>query len=71
MKKWMFQYAAMVFILSILFSGVQYLKGRGLDYALEFGFLWAFISSTIFLAVRIRNYRKRIPCALCNDLSEK
>lgn len=67
----MFQYLMMLLTLSALFSGVQYLKGRGLEYALEFGVLWAFISSTIFLVVRIRNYKNRVACQLCNDLSEQ
>lgn len=67
----MFQYLMMLLTLSALFSGVQYLKGRGLEYALEFGVLWAFISSTIFLVVRIRNYKNRVACQLCNDLPEQ
>lgn len=70
-RKWMFQYLMMLLTLSALFSGVQYLKGRGLEYALEFGVLWAFISSTIFLVVRIRNYKNRVACQLCNDLPEQ
>ncbi len=70
-RKWVLQYAVMVLILFTLFSGVQYLKGHSIEYALEFGALWGLISSTIFLVVRIRNYRNRIACQLCNDLPEK
>lgn len=69
-KKWIFQYVVMLLILFTLFSVVQYLKGRGLEYALEFGALWAFITSTIFLAVRIKNFKNRIACKVCNDLPE-
>ncbi len=70
-RKWIFQYVMMVLALFVLFAGVQNLKGRELEYALEFGVLWAFVSSTIFLIVRIRNYKNRIACQLCNDLPEK
>ena len=70
-RKWIFQYVMMLLALFVLFSGVQYLKGRELEYALEFGVLWAFVSSTIFLAVRIRNYKNRVACQLCNDLPEQ
>ena len=70
-RKWIFQYTMMVLALSVLFAGVQYLKGRALEYALEFGLLWAFASSTIFLVVRIRNYKNQVACQLCNDLPDK
>lgn len=61
----------MLVVLFTLFAGVQFLKGRELEYSLEFGVLWALISSTIFLIVRIRNYKKRIACQLCNDLPDQ
>lgn len=70
-RKWIIQYVVMLVALFALFTGVQYLKGRALDYALEFGVLWALASSTIFLVVRIRNYKKRVACRLCNDLPEQ
>lgn len=70
-RKWIFQYLVMLVVLFTLFAGVQFLKGRELEYSLEFGVLWALISSTIFLIVRIRNYKKRIACQLCNDLPDQ
>lgn len=70
-RKWSIQYLVMLLLLFTLFSAVQYLKGRELAYAIEFGVLWAWISSTIFLVVRIRNYRNRVDCQLCNDLRDK
>ncbi|MFV8782340.1 hypothetical protein ACNKU7_07950 [Microbulbifer sp. SA54] len=69
-KKWTVQYVLMALVLFFLFAGVQYLKGRGLAYALEFGAIWAFTSASIFLVVRYRNYKNRIACKVCNDLPE-
>jgi len=68
-KKWAFQYIAMITILFLLLSSIQYLKNMDLEYSLGFGALWAFISTTLFLGTRIHNYRKNIYCALCDDLS--
>lgn len=39
-----------------------------MEYSLEFGALWSFISTTLFLGTRIYYYRKNIYCAVCNDL---
>lgn len=69
-RKWIFQYVLMLLVLFAIFAGVQYMKGRELEYALEFGMLWSFISSTIFLVVRIRNYKMRVACKVCSDLPE-
>lgn len=70
-RKWIVQYLAIWLLLCSVFSVVQHLKGRELSYALEFGVLWALISSTIFFMVRIRNYRSRVACQLCNDLPDR
>lgn len=67
-KKWALQYVAMLIVFSVILSLVQYLKGRGVDYSLEFGILWAFLAATLFLGTRIYYYRKNIYCAVCNDL---
>lgn len=69
-KKWIAQYLVTVFILFIVFSVVQYFKGHDIDTSVRFGVMWALISTTIFFATRIYNYRKNIHCAVCNDLSE-
>lgn len=69
-KKWIFQYAAMLAVLSLIFSAVQYAKGRDIEYSVEFGILWAFLATTMFLGTRIYYYRKNVYCAVCNDLPE-
>ena len=70
-KKWIFQYFVMALALFAIFSSVQYLKGHDLAYSLNFGALWSLISSSIFLLVRIRNFRNRVACKVCNDLPEQ
>ena len=67
-KKWIFQYAIALPIIFSLLTGVQYLKGRSLEYSIEFGILWALVSVTIFAIRRFYNYRKNINCAVCNDI---
>lgn len=67
-KKWMFQYAIAVPIIFFLLASVQYLKGRSLEYAIEFGIFWSLISVAIFAIRRFYNYRKNINCSVCNDL---
>lgn len=68
-KKWIFQYAIALPIIFVLLTGVQYLKGRSLEYSIEFGILWSLVSVTIFAIRRFYNYRKNINCAVCNDIS--
>ena len=70
-RKWIFQYAISLPIIVIILMGVQYLKGRSLDYSIEFGVIWGFISVTIFAIRRYYNYRKNIQCAVCNDLPKE
>ncbi len=70
-KKWILQYVLMIAVLFVAFAGVQVIKGRGLNYALEFGLIWSLVSCSIFMLVRIRNYNKRIACKLCNDLPQR
>lgn len=67
-KKWIFQYALALPAIFILLAGVQYLKGRSLEYSIEFGVLWALISVTFFALWRFYSFRKNIHCAICNDL---
>lgn len=67
-KKWIFQYAVASPIIFVLLTGVQYLKGRSVEYSVEFGVLWTFISIAVFASRRIYNYRKNIDCIICNDL---
>lgn len=68
-KKWIFQYTTMLIVLFISLALVQYLKGRGLEYSIEFGVFWSFLATTMFQGARIYYYRKNIYCAVCNDLT--
>ena len=67
-KKWIFQYAIALPIVFVLLAGVQFLKGRSLEYSIEFGVLWSLISVVIFAIRRFYNYRQNINCAVCNDI---
>lgn len=67
-KKWIIQYTIAFPIVFIFLSSVQYLKGRSVEYAIEFGILWSLISITIFAVRRFYNYRKNIDCIVCNDI---
>jgi len=67
-KKWLFQYSLALPVIFVLLAGVQYLKGRSVEYSLEFGVLWALISVAVFAMRRLYNYRKNINCIICNDL---
>jgi hypothetical protein len=67
-KKSIFQYVIALPVIFVLLAGVQYLKGKSVEYSIEFGILWALVSVTIFAIRRFYNYRKSINCKLCNDL---
>ena len=69
-KKWLGQYALALPSLFLLFASVQYLKGRSIEYALEFGFIWSVVSLVIFAARRVYMYKKNIECAVCNDIQQ-
>ena len=67
-KKWIIQYSVALPLLFIIFAGVQYLKGRTIEYSIEFGIIWSILSVAAFALRRVYNYRKNINCAICNDL---
>ena len=67
-RKWILQYTLALPIVFSLLAAVQYLKGRDLEYCLEFALIWSLISVGIFAANRAYNFRKNIDCAICNDL---
>lgn len=69
-KKWIIQYTIALPLVFVILGAVQYLKGRGLAYAIEFGLLWATISVVIFALTRAYNFRRNIQCSLCNDLPD-
>ena len=67
-KKWLVQYTLALIIIFIVLTGVQYTKGRSLEYSIEFGLLWSLLSVILFAIRRFYNYRKNIHCTICNDL---
>jgi hypothetical protein len=67
-RKWIFQYSIALPIIFVLLTSVQFMKGRSLDYSIEFGLLWASLSIAIFAIRRVYNYRRDINCSVCNDL---
>lgn len=67
-KKWIYQYSVALPLVFILLAGVQYWKGRTIEYSIEFGILWSVLSVLVFALRRAYNYRKNINCAVCNDL---
>jgi hypothetical protein len=67
-KKWLIQYVIAVLVASGLLGLIQFLKGRGLEYSVEFGVLWGFISATLFLTTRIYYFKKGLYCKVCADL---
>lgn len=69
-KKWVIQYLLAPPLVFLLLSGVQYLKGRGLEYSIQFGLIWAFLSVSVFFATRVYYFRRGMYCKLCNDLPE-
>lgn len=67
-KKWLIQYVIAVLAAGGLLGLIQFLKGRGLEYSIEFGVLWGFISATLFLVTRIYYFKKGLYCKVCADL---
>lgn len=67
-KKWLVQYTIALPIVFAVLALVQYWKGRSLEYAVEFGVLWAFISIAVYAITRLYYFRKSINCSICNDL---
>lgn len=70
-KKWIYQYAIALPFNFVLLSSVQYLKGRSLEYSIEFGVLWSFITVIIFAIARVYYYRKNIECMVCSESPNK
>jgi hypothetical protein len=67
LKRWLVQYIAHLPVLAFTLGGLQYLRGRALDYSVDFGLIWGAICASIFLATRIYYYRKGLYCKICND----
>ena len=60
-----------VFVLAAcVIAGVQFLKGRDLNYSLTQGLLWGAISATVFTGARIYQSSKGVHCAICRDTPE-
>jgi hypothetical protein len=69
--KWIVHYIVSLPVIVIILAGVQYVKGRSLDYSIEFGIILGVISVTIFAIRRYYNFKKNIRCSVCNDLPKE
>ena len=67
-KKWIIQYSIALPALFVMFSGVQYLKGKELTYSIEFGIIWSLLSVAVFAATRVYYFKKGQYCKVCDDL---
>ena len=70
-KKWISQYLILYPLIAGLLSAIQYMKGRSIEYSIEFGLIWAGVSIAIFAVNRVYYFKKNIPCAVCNDIHLK
>ncbi|WKD51261.1 hypothetical protein [Microbulbifer spongiae] len=70
-KKWSVQYAFAIPMTFLMLAGIQYWKGRGLAYAVEFGILWSLASVALFAVIRVYYFRKGMHCTVCNDLPQE
>jgi len=55
----------------VLLIVAELLKGHELSAAIQFGFIWSVISTSIFLCTRIYHVSRGKNCPLCNDLPQK
>ncbi len=65
-KQWLIQYLIAFPVVFTLLAGVQYIKGRDLQYCIEFGVLWGVISIAIFALRRVYIYKKNTACIIKN-----
>lgn len=65
-KKWLLQAIILLPVLFLVFAAVQYLKGRGMEYSMQFGIFWSTVSTAVFFATRIYYYRKGLVCKVCD-----
>jgi len=69
LKKWLIQYALILPTLFLVFSVVQYLKGRTIEYSIEFGIIWSVVTLLIFGITRAYYFKKQVACSVCNDIA--
>lgn len=69
-KRWLIQFAWQMPLLALILGGLQYLRGRGPDYSIEFGLIWGTLSAAIYLATRIYYFRKGMYCKVCKDIDQ-
>ena len=70
-KKWVIQGSIAFPLLFGLLAGVQYVKGRGIEYSIEFGVIWSLISIALFFGSRVYYFKKGLYCKVCNDFPEQ
>lgn len=71
LKKWAIQYSIAFPFVCALLGGLQFIRGRSLEYSIEFGVLWALISIAVFALRRAYNYKMHIHCGICDDLPQQ
>ena len=70
-KKWLTQYAVALPVTALLLASIQFMKGQSLTYSIEFGLIWSLISVFIFASRRYYFFRKKVHCAVCNDIERR
>ena len=67
---WIRRFLQVLALTVAVIAGAQRLKGHDAMDALAQGLLWGAISTTVFIAARLRASRRRQHCALCRDTPE-
>ena len=67
---WLKRFVQVFLIAFAILTATELLKQHGLSNALQFAALWSFISTSIFIGVRIYYTSKGKNCPMCNDLPQ-
>ena len=69
-KFWLKRFLQVFLVAFAILTASEMLKHHGLGNALQFAALWAFLSTSIFIGVRIYYTSKGKNCPMCNDLPQ-
>ena len=67
-KFWLKRFLQVFIVSFAILIASEMLKQHGLRNGLQFAALWAFLSTSIFIGVRIYYTSKGKNCPMCNDL---
>ena len=67
---WVRRFLLVFVVATCAIAGAQLLQGRGLNYSLTQGLLWAAISASVFTGARLYQSSKGVHCAMCRDTPE-